>query len=110
MTSGNQRDVAAAPAGTKWAEVDISALRDNAASLRRWAGDGCAVMAMVKANGYGHGAVNAARAALAGGATWSRRVIHQGGPRTAHWRDRRADPQLWVDDAVGDAGGQRHER
>ena len=70
MTSGNQRDVAAAPAGTKWAEVDISALRDNAASLRRWAGDGCAVMAMVKANGYGHGAVNAARAALAGGATW----------------------------------------
>ncbi len=70
MTSGTASDAPAAAAGTKWAEVDIAALRDNAASLRRWAGDGCAVMAMVKANGYGHGAAHAATAALAGGATW----------------------------------------
>lgn len=55
---------------TKWAEVDIAALRDNARALRAFAGEGCAVMAMVKANGYGHGAVTAANAALAGGATW----------------------------------------
>jgi alanine racemase len=55
---------------TKWAEVDIAALRDNARVLREFAGEGCAVMAMVKANGYGHGAVDAAGAALAGGATW----------------------------------------
>jgi alanine racemase len=57
-------------AGTKWAEVDVAALRDNTRSLRRFAGDGCAVMAMVKANGYGHGAADVAGAALAGGATW----------------------------------------
>ncbi|MGH7722709.1 MAG: alanine racemase [Candidatus Dormibacteria bacterium] len=63
-------DTPAAAAGTKWAEVDMAALRDNAAALCRLAGEGCAVMAMVKANGYGHGALHAATAALAGGATW----------------------------------------
>ncbi len=56
--------------GTKWAEVDVAALRENTAALLRLAGDGCAVMAMVKANGYGHGAVTAANAALEAGATW----------------------------------------
>lgn len=55
--------------GTKWAEVDVGAVRDNTRSLATVAG-AAAVMAMVKANGYGHGAVLAARAALAGGATW----------------------------------------
>jgi alanine racemase len=70
MTSADVRYLPAAAAGTKWAEVEVAALRDNAAALRRWAGEGCAVMAMVKANGYGHGAVLAANAALAGGATW----------------------------------------
>ncbi len=65
--------VTAVPSGTvttKWAEVDVGALRDNARTLRDFAAAGCAVMAMVKANGYGHGAVDAANAALAGGATW----------------------------------------
>ncbi|MDQ6883393.1 MAG: alanine racemase [Candidatus Dormibacteraeota bacterium] len=33
-------------------------------------GDATAVMAVVKANGYGHGAVQAAKAAIEGGATW----------------------------------------
>ncbi|MDQ2959643.1 MAG: alanine racemase [Candidatus Dormibacteraeota bacterium] len=56
--------------GTKWAEVDATVLRDNTRALRSVSGDGTAVMAMVKANGYGHGAVTAARAALGGGATW----------------------------------------
>lgn len=56
--------------GTKWAEVEIDVLRDNAAALCTFVGADCAVMAMVKANGYGHGAVHAATAAIAGGATW----------------------------------------
>jgi alanine racemase len=56
--------------GTRWAEVDHTALRDNTAALLAFAAPGCQVMAMVKANGYGHGAVVAARAAIAGGATW----------------------------------------
>jgi alanine racemase len=63
-------DMAFPPATTKWAEVDVARLSSNAAALRRLAGDHCAVMAMVKAGGYGHGAVHAATAALAGGATW----------------------------------------
>ena len=62
--------VAFATVSTKWAEVDVAALRANAAALTALAGPGCAVMAMVKAAGYGHGAVLAASAALAGGATW----------------------------------------
>ncbi len=60
--------IAGAP--TKWADVDVGALRDNTVALRRFLGEDCLVMAMVKANGYGHGAVLAARAALAGGASW----------------------------------------
>ncbi|MEV4317554.1 alanine racemase [Actinocrispum sp. NPDC049592] len=50
------------------AVVDLDALRHNVALL---AGRAHAqVMAVVKADGYGHGAVPVARAALQGGATW----------------------------------------
>jgi len=56
---------------SKWAEIDLSAIGDNTrAIVRLMAGTGTAVMAVVKANGYGHGAVEASRAALTGGATW----------------------------------------
>ncbi|MEV6634218.1 alanine racemase [Actinoplanes sp. NPDC051470] len=48
--------------------VDLDAIRDNVALLR--ARTTAEVMAAVKADGYGHGMVPAARAALAGGATW----------------------------------------
>ncbi|MFI5935674.1 alanine racemase [Actinoplanes sp. NPDC051494] len=48
--------------------VDLDAIRDNVATL--CAGTSAEVMAVVKADGYGHGMVPAARAALAGGATW----------------------------------------
>jgi alanine racemase len=48
--------------------VDLDAIRDNVALLR--AGTAAEVMAVVKADGYGHGMVPAARAALAGGASW----------------------------------------
>jgi alanine racemase len=49
--------------------VDLAAIRDNVAELGRRASS-AAVMAVVKADGYGHGLVPSARAALAGGATW----------------------------------------
>lgn len=55
---------------TKWAEVDVAALRDNTAALAALAGGGASLMAMVKANGYGHGALLATQAAIAGGAGW----------------------------------------
>jgi len=51
------------------AVIDLDAIRSNVAVLAERAGP-AAVMAVVKADAYGHGLVPAARAALAGGATW----------------------------------------
>jgi alanine racemase len=51
------------------ARVDLEAIAHNARVLDRAAGS-AALCAVVKADGYGHGAVQAARAALAGGASW----------------------------------------
>jgi alanine racemase len=52
-----------------WAEVDLEAVTHNVAALV----ERCApasVCAVVKADGYGHGAVEVARAAVGGGASW----------------------------------------
>lgn len=38
-----------------WVEIDLSALRNNLAELRRIAGPACDMMAVVKADAYGHG-------------------------------------------------------
>jgi alanine racemase len=48
--------------------IDLGAIRRNAERLHRSAG-GAELWAVVKAEGYGHGAVEASRAALDGGAT-----------------------------------------
>jgi len=50
------------------AVVDLAAIRANVATLK--AATSAEVMAVVKADGYGHGLLASARAALAGGATW----------------------------------------
>ncbi|WP_392544593.1 alanine racemase [Oryzobacter sp. 24SJ04S-52] len=52
-----------------WVDIDLDAIRDNVAELGRRAGS-AQVMAVVKADAYGHGLEPSARAALAGGATW----------------------------------------
>ena len=52
------------------AEVDLGAIRHNVRRLMRDLPPGAAHCAVVKANGYGHGAVPAARAALEAGSTW----------------------------------------
>jgi len=57
-------------AATKWADVDLDAISHNARLVKDLVGQSTAVMAVVKANGYGHGAVEVAQAALSGGATW----------------------------------------
>jgi alanine racemase len=49
--------------------VSLIAMRDNVAELRRRAVN-AELLAVVKADGYGHGLVASARAARAGGATW----------------------------------------
>ncbi len=50
------------------AVVDLAAIRANVATLK--AATTAEVMAIVKADGYGHGLLPSARAALAGGASW----------------------------------------
>ena len=50
-----------------WAEIDLDALRFNAASIKARLGS-TALCAVVKADAYGHGAVAAAEALLGGGA------------------------------------------
>ncbi len=58
------------PAGASaWVTIDAGAIRDNVAALLRHAAP-AAVMAVVKGDAYGHGLLTAARAALAGGASW----------------------------------------
>jgi alanine racemase len=52
-----------------WAEVDLDAVRTNVRALADAAAP-AALMAVVKADGYGHGAVPVARAALDAGASW----------------------------------------
>ena len=51
------------------ASVELGAITRNIAALRAHVAP-AAVMAVVKANGYGHGAVPAAHAAVRGGADW----------------------------------------
>jgi alanine racemase len=51
------------------AEIDLAALRANVRTLRAHAPT-AAVMAVVKSDAYGHGAVQCARAAREAGATW----------------------------------------
>jgi alanine racemase len=71
MTSTpTHRSPAPAPPGLPaCAQVDLDAIADNVAALKARAGS-AEVMAVVKADGYGHGLLPSARAAVRGGATW----------------------------------------
>lgn len=53
-----------------WAEIHLDRLRDNFHSIRASLSPGCRVMAVVKADGYGHGAVNTAMTLRDAGASW----------------------------------------
>ena len=55
------RPLRPAPGGRAWKELDLDALRHNARTLRSALSPGCTLMAVVKADGYGHGAVPVAR-------------------------------------------------
>jgi alanine racemase len=58
------------PLRPSWVEINTRALENNARRLKEILGARAELMAMVKANAYGHGAVESARAAIRGGATW----------------------------------------
>ncbi|NTU72171.1 MAG: alanine racemase [Coriobacteriia bacterium] len=51
-----------------WVEIDLAAIQSNVRSLKGLTRPGTLFMAVVKADGYGHGALHVARAALAAGA------------------------------------------
>ncbi len=51
-----------------WLEIDLAAIANNVQRLRQLIGPDCLLMAVVKANAYGHGAVAVAGAALDAGA------------------------------------------
>ena len=52
---------------TAWLEIDLDAVRHNLAVLRQLAGPGVPVMPVVKADAYGHGAIEVSRALEAAG-------------------------------------------
>jgi alanine racemase len=53
-----------------WAEVSLAALRENFRAVQKHVGAGVTVCAVVKADAYGHGAVECSRALEAEGASW----------------------------------------
>jgi alanine racemase len=53
-----------------WAEVSLSALRQNFRTVAKHVGAGITVCAVVKADAYGHGALECSRALHAEGAKW----------------------------------------
>ena len=52
-----------------WAEINLAALAHNVRELRRITNPKAKLLVAVKANGYGHGAIDVARTALKNGAT-----------------------------------------
>jgi alanine racemase len=56
--------------GRTWAEVSLQALAENFHTVEKHVGSQVAICAVVKADGYGHGAVECARALESQGAQW----------------------------------------
>jgi alanine racemase len=53
-----------------WVEINLAAIRHNLMEVRRLVGPKVDIMAVVKAEAYGHGAVAVAKMAVAAGASW----------------------------------------
>ena len=64
------RMILAADRRWAWTEVDLNAIRYNVASIRQRIESGVRIMAVVKADAYGHGAVRVAKTALNSGADY----------------------------------------
>ena len=56
------------PSLMKWVEIDLGVIAGNAAWIRAQLPRNAGFVAAVKADGYGHGAVEVSRAALKAGA------------------------------------------
>ena len=52
----------------KWIEIDLKTIAANVRAIKKSLNPGVAFMAVVKEDGYGHGALEVSRTALANGA------------------------------------------
>ncbi len=53
-----------------WVEIDLAAIRHNLQEVKRLVGPGVDILAVVKAEAYGHGAIPVAKTVIASGASW----------------------------------------
>ena len=51
-----------------WAEIDLDAVKNNIKEIRRITNPNSQIMAVVKANAYGHGAIEVSKVVLENGA------------------------------------------
>ena len=58
------------PGRPTWLEIDLQAIAQNVRKLASWVGPAVKIMAVLKADAYGHGAAKVARTALHNGAAW----------------------------------------
>ena len=70
LTCENVPELSSVPTRPAWVEIDLRKLRSNFELIQRDKPAGLEVMAVVKDDGYGHGALPVARAALDSGATF----------------------------------------
>lgn len=75
-----------------WAEIDLDALAHNYRTLRAHVGPAVKFLGVVKADGYGHGAIQVSRTLEALGAGLSGGVQHRRGHGAAPQRHRHAHP------------------
>ncbi len=68
MNKNLKKSIEDDPCQRAWIEVSPSAIEGNTRAIGRLLTKGTSLMAVVKADGYGHGATTVARAALRGGA------------------------------------------
>ncbi|NLL48121.1 MAG: alanine racemase [Firmicutes bacterium] len=64
-----------------WAEVSLDNIAHNVRQFRSWIGPNCELMAVVKANGYGHGALETAYTMIAHGTNWLAVALPEEGVR-----------------------------
>jgi alanine racemase len=53
-----------------WVEIDLGAIEYNVGVVRSWLKPGTSMMAVVKGDGYGHGAIGVSELMVASGADW----------------------------------------
>ncbi|MCM0593089.1 MAG: alanine racemase [Gloeotrichia echinulata IR180] len=70
VASGEECDTYAWFSQRAWVEIDLAALSHNVRNLVRLLSPRTALMAVVKADAYGHGAVTVAQTAVESGASW----------------------------------------